>query len=326
MKVSEASSKLWPESLRRDLRFGFRQLRKKPVVVAVAVLSLALGIGANTAIFTLINAIMLQSLPVRDPGQLVLFYSGISTGVYSGNHPQSTEFSYPFWQYLRAHDDSFAGLCAFRQNTDRAVMHLAGSSNAGPEEQASVHLVSGNYFHLLGVGAAAGRVLSPKDDTVSSPRVAVISYRYWRNRFHLKSDVIGKTVVLNGTAFTIVGVAAHEFFGVRIQTPPDYWIPLSFQPQILQRKSWLNENNTYWLNFMGRLKPGQTIRSADAAVNLRLHQFYTEQAGTHLSASSRREIQNIHVDLKPAAVGFPGSDLSIRSHCTCSWQSSASCS
>ncbi|MGH9583813.1 MAG: ABC transporter permease, partial [Bryobacteraceae bacterium] len=291
------------ESFLHDLRFGFRQLRKTPVVVTVAVLSLALGIGANTAIFTLINAIMLQSLPVRDPARLVLFYNGIGTGVYSGT-PQSNEFSYPFWQYLKAHDDSFAGLCAFRQGVDRAVMHVAGAGNTAPREQTSVDLVSGNYFNVLGVGASAGRVLGPQDDTLSAPPVVVISYNYWRNRFHRNHAAIGKTVVLNGTAFTIAGVAAREFFGERVRTPPDYWAPLSFQPQILQRESWLAAQDVYWLNFMGRLKPGQTIRSADAAVDIRLHQFYTEQAGTHLSASLRRQIQNIRVDLKPGGAGI----------------------
>ncbi|MGH9342197.1 MAG: ABC transporter permease, partial [Terriglobia bacterium] len=290
----------------RDLRFGFRLLRKTPVVVAVAVLSLALGIGANTAIFTLIDAIMLQWLPVRDPGSLVLFYGGISTGVYDGGTPQSEEFSYPFWKYLKAHNDSFTGLCAFREGIDRVMMHLAASAKSAPQEQATVHLVSGNYFDVLGIVAAEGRVLSPKDNTPSASPVAVISYRYWRNRFQRKHSILGQTVVLNGTAFTIVGIAAREFFGERVQTPPDYWIPLSSQSQILQSKSWLAAQHVYWLNFMGRLKPGKAIPSADAAVNVRLHQFYTHQAGAHLSPSVRRKIQAVHLDLKPGGSGISG--------------------
>ncbi|HEX7360974.1 MAG TPA: ABC transporter permease [Bryobacteraceae bacterium] len=294
------------ESLIRDLRFGFRQLRKTPLVVAIAVLSLALGIGANTAIFTLINAIMLQSLPVRDPGQLVLFNDQIFTGTYSGNTPVNYEFSYPFWKYLKAHDDSFAELCAFRQGNDLVMMHLAGAVAKPLQERASVHLVSGNYFNVLGVGAAIGRVLTPKDDSLSAPRVAVISDHYWRERFHRHKAVIGKTMVLNGTAFTIAGVAAPGFFGERVQTAPDYWIPLSFQPQILQRTSWLASQDEYWLNFMGRLKPGQTMQSADASVDIRLHQFYTQLAGSHLSSSLQRKIQSIHVDLKPGGGGISG--------------------
>src|SRR6185312_16073130 len=113
--------------LAQDLRYAARQFRRTPVLVATAVLSLALGIGSNTAIFTLIDAIMLQSLPVRDPGNLVLFYDGIDTGVYSGSDFRSDYFSYPSWQYFEAHNDAFRDLCAFRQGSDRAVMHMSGS-------------------------------------------------------------------------------------------------------------------------------------------------------------------------------------------------------
>ncbi|MGC2659095.1 MAG: FtsX-like permease family protein [Bryobacteraceae bacterium] len=126
--------------------------------ITVAALSLALGIGANTAIFTLINAVILQYLPVREPGRLVLFNDDISSGVYNGNDFPSLEFSYPSFLYLQSHNDSFESLCAFRQQADRVVMHVAGSSDAGPQERAYVHLVSGNYFKTLGVNAALGRL------------------------------------------------------------------------------------------------------------------------------------------------------------------------
>jgi hypothetical protein len=222
----------------------------------------------------------------------------------SGNTPRSRWFSYPFWKYLKAHSDAFEQLCAFRQGIDRVMMHLAGVRNTPRQEQASVDLVSGNFFNVLGVSAAEGRVLRPADDTLRASRVAVISYDYWRDRFHRDPAAIGKTVVLNGTAFTIVGVAAHEFFGVRVHAPPDYWLPFSFQPQILQQESWVNRPDEYWLNLMGRLKPGQTIRSADAAVDIRLHQYYIELAGSHVSASLRRKIQSVHVDLKPGGGGI----------------------
>jgi hypothetical protein len=189
---------------------------------------LALGIGANTAIFTLINAVMLQYLPVRDPGRLVLFNDDISSGVYNGNDFSSLEFSYPSFLYLQSHDDSVESLCAFRQQADRVVMHVAGSSDAGPQERAYVHLVSGNYFETLGVAAALGRTFRASDDSTSAARVAVISYSFWRNRFHLDRAVLGKSVALNGTAFTIVGVADSRFFGERIESAPNFWLPLSW--------------------------------------------------------------------------------------------------
>jgi predicted permease len=305
-RMHEASTIAWLETMVQDIRYGFRQLAKAPVLVAVAVLSLTLGIGANTAIFTLINAVMLQSLPVRDPASLVLFYDGISTGVYSGGDVQSNEFSYPFWQYLKAHHDSFESLSAFRQGNDTVILHVAGSNETGPGEQATVHLVSGNYFDVLGVQAAAGRVLTPSDDNVSATRVAILSYPFWRDRFHSDPTVLGQEVVLNGTAFTIVGIANRQFFGERIRTAPDFWVPLCFQAQILQGESWLQAQDYYWLNFIGRMKPGVTLASAQSAVNLRLHQFYLEQAGTRPSPEIRRKIEGTLIQLKPGGGGISG--------------------
>lgn len=128
-RMRDASTIVWLETTLRDIRYGFRQLRKAPVLVCVAVLSLALGIGANTAIFTLINAIMLQFLPVKDPARLVLFHDGISTGIYNGSDFQSDEFSYPFYEYLRAHRDSFEDLCAFMQGDDTVELHVSGAEH-----------------------------------------------------------------------------------------------------------------------------------------------------------------------------------------------------
>jgi len=302
-RMRDWSTILWLETALKDICYGLRQLRKAPVLVCVAVLSLALGIGANTAIFTLINAVMMQYLPVKDPARLVLFYDGISTGTYNGSSDvPSNEFSYPFYQYLRAHNDSFEDLCAFRQGDDTVILHV--SRGAGPWERATVHLVSGNYFRVLGVGAATGRVLEPRDDTPASQRTAVLSYPFWRDRFHLNPEILGQTVILNGTGFTIVGVAAPEFFGERVRAAPDFWLPLSFQPQILKRESYLTAGNDYWLNFLGRLKPGVSMAAAQAAVNLRIHQFYLAQTGAHPSPELRRKIQSVHVELKPGGGGI----------------------
>ncbi len=296
----------WFERLWQDIRFGLWTMRRSPVFTTVAILSLAIGIGANTAIFTLIEAIMRQWLPVRDPGQLALFYDGIDSGIYSGDGFPSDMFSYPLWQYLRPHQEVFEDLCAFKQGTDRVAMHLSGSSEAEPDERASAHLVSGNYFQVLGVNAAIGRTLRDADDAVNAPPAAVISYVFWRDRFHLDNAIIGKTVVLNGTGFTVVGVAAREFFGERIQTPPEFWLPLSFQPQVLQDESLLEARDHYWLNFMGRLKPGIGMQNASAVLTGQLQQFYRQQAGTNLSESAKRKLHNVHVVLKPGGTGISG--------------------
>ena len=304
--MRDASTIGWLETAWQDVRYGYRQLRKTPVLVAVALLSLALGIGANTAVFTLISAVMLQSLPVQDPAQLVLFNDDYSTGVYSGNGFPHDLFSYPSFQYFQAHNDSFADLCAFRQGNDRVVLHVTGASENGPQERAKVRLVSGNYFQALGVKAAAGRLLNPADDGTAAARVAVLSYQFWQDRFHLDAAVVGQTVVINGTAFTVAGVADRSFFGERMEAAPDFWLPLSFQPQVLKGDSWLTARDVYWLNFIGRLRPGTTRERAQAAVNLRLHQFYLEQAGAHPSAETRRKIQGSNISLKAGGSGISG--------------------
>lgn len=311
--MRDASTIPWLETTWQDLRYGFRQLRKTPVLVTVAVASLALGIGANTAIFTLINTIILQSLPVRDPGRLVLFSDDIATGVYNGNDYPDNEFSYPAYQYLQTHNDTFQSLCAFRQGTDRVVMHVAGSTEAGPQEHAKAHLVSGNYFETLGVGPTLGRVFKISDDSPSAPPVAVISHGFWQDRFHLDRNILGRSVVLNGTSFTIIGVADRSFFGERIETAPDFWLPLSTQPQVLPRDAWSNSraqwltaHDVFWLNFMGRLKPGVSLPTAQSSVNHRLRQLYAEQAGSHLSSDVRRKIEKFRVELKPGGSGISG--------------------
>lgn len=304
--MRDASTFAWFETLLRDIRYGARQLARTPVLVAVAVLSLALGIGANTAVFTLIKAVMFQLLPVRGPAQLVLFYGGVSTGVYDGGNFQSDEYSYPFWQHLEARNDSFQSLAAFREGTDRVILHIPNSHNTGPDEQAEVHLVSGNYFYVLGVSATAGRVLQPVDNSLAAPPVAVLSYRFWRDRFHLDPAILGHSVILNGTAFTVVGVADRRFFGERIQTAPDFWLPLSSQPQILHNESWLTAEHVYWLNMVGRLKPGVTLAQAQSAVNLRAHQYYLHQAGSRLSPELRRKVENTRIHLTPGGGGISG--------------------
>lgn len=311
--MSDASPSRWLETTWKDIRYGIRQLGRTPVLVVTAVLSLALGIGANTAIFTLINVVMLQYLPVRDPGRLVLFSDKIWSGAYSGDDYPDYEFSYPAYRYLQAHNDSFQSLCAFRQGTDRVILHVTGSSGTGPQERARIHLVSGNYFDTLGVNAALGHLFKASDDTQSAAPVAVISYGFWRDRFHLDREIVGQSVVLNGSSFIIVGVADSSFFGERIESAPDFWLPLSTQPLILQRDAWsnsralwLNARGVFWLNFMGRLKHGVSLQTAQASVNLRLRQFYSEQAGSRLSPSVRRKIENFRVALKPGGGGISG--------------------
>ncbi|MGA8593972.1 MAG: ABC transporter permease [Bryobacteraceae bacterium] len=295
---------LFVQTLFNDLRYGFRQLKRAPVLSAVAVLSLALGIGANTAIFTLIDAVLMQNLPVKDPAKLVLFYDGISTGVYSGDGFPGDMFSYAAWEYFRDHNQPFESVSAFCQGNNRVLVHLVGSAGSGPKEQASSHLVSGNYFNVFGLQASAGRLLTPEDDALNAPSVAVISYNYWDRRFHLDHAVIGKAVELNGAVFTIVGIAPREFFGERVQTAPDFWLPLTRQPQVMQDESLLSKRDHFWLNMIGRLRPGVTMQAAQATLDTQLHQFYTAQVGSRISPEQQRKIHNVNIALKPGGRGI----------------------
>src|SRR6267378_2213886 len=297
------------ETLLKDLRYGFRSMLKRKGFVAIAVLALALGIGANTAIFTLVNAVLLKSLPVNHPEELVLFSDATGEGTSLQDVPRTGKwqrFSYASYQYLRNHNQSFQDITAFRSGESRLSVRNTGSQAGEVAQRASGHLVSGNYFSVLGVTAMRGRVLMPEDDLASAPPAAVVSNKYWQQQLNGDSAIVGKTLVINGTNFTIVGVTPPEFFGERVRRSPDFWLPLSFQPQIELRKSFLDDGEAYWLMLMGRLKHDVRIEQAQASVSLALHQFLTDQAGTQLNEDRKRGIQNTYLQLTEGAQGISG--------------------
>ena len=291
----------------QDVRYGTRILRKSPGFTAVAVLSLALGIGANTAIFTLLNAVLLKSLPVREPDRLVLFDDSPGEGTSTGDPPKGRwqRFSYPAYEYLRDHNESLEGLCAFRTGEARLSVRIQGSSGEAAQ-RAQGHLVSGNYFAVLGVKSIVGRLLTPEDDAAVALPAAVLSHAYWKEKWNSDPQIAGKSVVLNGTSFTVVGVAPPEFFGERVRRAPDFWLPLAFQPQVEMHDSALNDEKVYWLNLMGRLKPGVGSEQAQASVNVALQQFLIAQAGAEITDERRTAIQNSFVKLAPGGRGISG--------------------
>ena len=297
------------DSLLKDIRYSARGLFKRPAFTIVALVILALGIGANTAIFTLINAVVLKPLPVNKPDELVLFNDTPSEGTRTSDGDVQAGrwdlFSYASYQYFREHDQSFQGLSAFRSGESRISVRRTDVQSA-EAERASGHLVDGNYFAVLGVNAMQGRVLTNADDSPAAPPAAVISNGYWKQKLNADPQAVGKNILLNSTVFTIVGVMPPEFFGTRVRRSPDYWLPLAFQPQIELRPSTLEDKNTYWLNLIGRLKPGISIEQAQAGANAQLHQFLTEQAGSQLTDDNRLAIQNSYITLAPGARGLSG--------------------
>jgi len=298
------------ETLLKDIRYGLRGLRKRPAFTLVALVILALGIGANTAIFTLINAVLLKPLPVSHPEELVLFDDspGEGTSISTGDPVagQVHRFSYSSYRYFREHDPSFQELSAFRSGESRVSVRRPDAQTGGAAERASSHLVSGNYFAVLGVNALQGRVLTNEDDSPSAHPAAVISNDYWKQKLNGDTQVVGKSVLLNGAAFTIVGVMPPGFFGERVRRSPDFWLPLVFQPQIELRKSFLEDKTAYWLNMIGRLKPGTQIGQAQASVNTELRQLITDQVGAKLTDENRLAIQNTYARLTPGGRGLSG--------------------
>src|SRR5256714_1311098 len=297
------------EILFKDLKYGFRSLLKRKGFAAIAAITLALGIGANTAIFTLVNAVLLKSLPVSHPEELVLFSDATGEGTSLDDPPRTGQwkrFSYASYQYFRNHNQSFQDITAFRSGESPLSVRNGGSQTGEASQRASGHLVSGNYFSVLGVTAMRGRVLTPADDVSSAPPAAVVSNRYWQQQLNSDPAIVGKTLVINGTNFTIVGVTSTEFFGERVRRSPDVWLPLSFQPQIELRKSYLEDGEAYWLTLMGRLKHDVRIEQAQASVNLALRQFLTDQAGSLLNEDRRRGIQNTYLQLTEGGQGISG--------------------
>ena len=293
----------------KDLRFGARLLVRKPAFTAVAALTLALGIGANTAIFTLFDGLLLASLPVSHPERLVLFNAAPGEGTSTGDAPTGRwpRLSYAVYESLRKQPLPFESLAAFRSGEAAVSARLPGdAAGAGPGERAQAHLVSGTYFRVLGVRAALGRTIDEDDDRPDAAPAVVISDGFWKRRLRSDSSAVGKVAILNGTAFTIVGVTPPEFFGERVRRPADFWVPLVFHPQIELRPSYLEQPDAYWLNAIGRLAPGVTRVQAQTATTAALRQFLRNAAGDKVAADRARQIEESRIELADGSGGISG--------------------
>jgi len=248
-------------TLLQDVRYGIRMLAKSPGFTAIAVLTLALGIGANTAIFSLTDQVLLRFLPVAHPEQLVVLRSpGPNPGHTSSDGDDAASFSYPMYKDLRDQNPVFAGLLA------RYAVALNVSAR-GATERADGELVSGNYFEALGVQPALGRVFAPEDETAPGANpVAVLSYGYWTRRFGNDRSILNKQLEVNGTALTVVGVARSGFSGIQIGQTPDVFIPVTMKAMMTPNWDGLADRRDHWLAIVGRLKPGFAPAKAEAAI------------------------------------------------------------
>lgn len=289
-------------NLGQDMRYSLRVLAKSPVFTLVAVMSLALGIGANTAIFSLMDAVMLRSLPVADPGQLVLFGTGSQIGSTSSLPQDNTElFSYPFYREIGQKTEVFSSIAAI----DSVEFASHGAFAGQGREMLRASLVSGSYFSLLGVNPERGRMLTDADDQVpGSGTVAVASYSWWQ-RHGRDPAVVGKTIALEGTNYTIVGIAPPAFFGTTVGEQPDLWIPLSMEKEV--SPGWNDLSNKWFqsLYLIARLKPGVTVTQAAANTNLLFKQILrNEYVGNSPSEKDLADIAHARIDLTSAARGL----------------------
>jgi predicted permease len=288
------------ETFFKDLQYGLRMIRRSPGFAAIAVLSLALGIGANTAIFTLIDAVMLRSLPVQSPQELVSVGDPSRPTGLSDGGPLTTLFSYPLYQRLRAGSRSFTGLLASGRSG-----RIDANIDDGAPELVNGRLVSDNYFDVLGVPAFAGRTFTAgADRTPGASPVVVISYDYWERRFARDPAVLGRTLRLNGGSFRIIGIGPRNFTGDVVGINTEIWIPISMQPQVNRGDPRLDNRDSNWLLLMGRLKPGSTVAGARAEMTMLAQQALIDYKGAALSADKRREIEMMPVEVQPGAKGF----------------------
>src|ERR1700724_2897717 len=261
-----------------SLRYALRQFRLSPVFTAAAVLTLALGIGGTTAIFTLIHAVMLRSLPVSDPSRLYRIGEGDDCCVEGG--PQDTWGMFPYSLFLRlkAQAPEFEELAAFQAGGWRATVRREGVESAARPLRSEY--VTGNYFSTLGVGAFAGRVFTPNDDIPSSPPVAVLSHRAWQTTYAGDPTVLGSTFAVQGHPFTVIGIAPPGFFGETLGSdPPDIWIPLQQEAIIDGETALLHQSISAWLRVIGRLRPGATTAGIAARLTGVLRQWMQYDSG-----------------------------------------------
>jgi macrolide transport system ATP-binding/permease protein len=287
------------ETTINDVRYAFRTLRKSWGFAAVAVLSLALGIGGNTAIFSLLDTALLRTLPVKEPEQLVLLSQ------VGGRFPISY-FSEPFYERIREHKEVVAGMlaCFDAAGTLRVSADTPGSG--GSVEMVHAQLVSGNYYSVLGVRASLGRTLTPDDDRVPDALpVAVLGYGYWQRHFAKDASVLGKTILLNGSPFTIIGVSPPEFFGIAPGTPPDITVPLMMQSRIWLEpgSSIVKDTKWGWLTLLARLRPDVPEQKAQGRLTILSQQIETSIVGPSATAALR-DIQKKRIAFSPGSRGL----------------------
>ena len=286
----------WFEQLLQDTRYGVRVLRQSPTFTAVAVLTLALGIGATTAIFTLAQQVMLRSLPVAKPDQLWRIGDAVECCYADGytqrdgnGLPQNDRslFSWDAYKLIRTNTPAFEQLAAFEIGEGNAVLAVRRAGSGAPVEERDGEYVSGNFFETFGISAWRGRLFTDADDQEGTPPVAVISFHTWQGKYGSDPSIVGATCVMNDHPFTIIGIAPPGFFGAKIadSSMPDFWLPLSTEPLIAGAMSRLENPRLAWLDLIGRVRPGTNLKILETQLQVELHQWLA----SHVPDMSQKE-------------------------------------
>ena len=278
-----------------DIRYALRQFAKSPGFTATAILTLALGIGATTAIFTLIHAVLLKSLPVAKPEELIRVGDTENCCIEGSMQNDWSLFSYEQYREFRDNTPGFSQLAAFQAGNDQIGVRRQGSNH--PAESFVSEFVSGNSFDTLGLRAYAGRLLQPSDDAKGVTPVAVMSYRTWQQKYGQDPSIVGASFLINGQPFTIVGITPPGFFGERLTSDPaSFWIPLNKEPLVLGTNSVLDSPELSWLNLIGRIQPGANQKAMEARMQVELRQFLESPVSkTEARAKSLIPKQTLHL-------------------------------
>jgi predicted permease len=307
MRVEEITREMWGwsslELFGQDVRYASRRLRHSPTFTLTTMLTLALGIGATTAIFTLVYAVLLKSLAVANPNELLRLGKTARCCFYGG-YSQDKEFSlvsYELYKYLRDNTDAFSKLAAFEAPSPDFGVRRTGHQD--PAQSDPGEFVSGNYFEMFGVTAYSGRLLAPSDDRPGAPAVAVMSYRFWQERYGADPSIVGSTFDIDQKPFTIIGIAPAGFFGDSLRgNPPAFFLPLNTEP-LIEADADLNRPGTAWLHLIGRMKPGEHASGVEAEMRVGLKQWLRSRWGD-MSADDRAKFPQQTLFLRPGGAGI----------------------
>lgn len=284
----------------RDIRYALRQFLNAPVFTLTVVLTLAIGIGATTAIFTLVHAVLLNSLPVAKPGELYRIGDVENCCVNSGLQDNWSLFSYDKYKTFHDNTTGFRELAAFQAGHSLIGVRRSGSSQ--PAQSLRSEFVSGNYFRMFGIGSYAGRVITPADDRKGAEPVAIMSFRAWQQKFGGDPSVVGASFALNGQPFTVIGIAPSEFFGDRLEEPVAFWIPISAEPLIDGAGSLLDFPQQDWLDIIGRVAPGANPKQIEAQMQVELQQWLLSPIAK-LEPTQRELVSKQTLHLSPGGAG-----------------------